>query len=219
MTASELITNHFPVLQISDTVQHALEIMQDYHVSELPVVKENKLEGLVHEQDLQDQNPASLIGSMQNAADQSQVRPSEFFLIPLKIMHQRKLSLIPVAKEDGEYLGVITEEEILQAASHYNSASEPGAVVILQILPNNFSISELGRIIESNDAKIVHLNTWTDTTTGHLMVAIKISKVDIQDILASLERYEYNVVQYFGENLSEEELRLNFDHLINYLNI
>lgn len=219
MTASELITNHFPSLQITDTVGRALEIMQDYHVSELPLVKESKLTGLVHENDLQDEDPDHLMGSIQNINDQSQVRPSEFFLIPLKIMHQRKLSLIPVVKEDGEYLGVITEEQILQAASHYNSASEPGAVVILQILPNNFSISELGRIIESNDAKIVHLNTWTDPTTGHLMVAIKISKVDIQDILASLERYEYNVVQYFGENLSEEELRLNFDHLINYLNI
>jgi acetoin utilization protein AcuB len=48
---------------------------------------------------------------------------------------------------------------------------------------------------------------------------VKINKTDLQDVLASLERYEYNVVQYFGENLSEEELRLNFDHLMNYLNI
>jgi acetoin utilization protein AcuB len=51
------------------------------------------------------------------------------------------------------------------------------------------------------------------------MVAIKVNKNDIQDILSSFERYEYNVIQYFGENLSEEELRLNYDHLMNYLNI
>ncbi len=85
--------------------------------------------------------------------------------------------------------------------------------------PHNFSISELGRIVESNDARIIHLNTWTDNTNGQLMIAIKINKTDLQDVLASFERYEYNVVQYFGENLSEEELRLNFDHLMNYLNI
>jgi acetoin utilization protein AcuB len=219
MTAAELIINHFPALKQTNTVQEALDIMHDYHVSELPVLKENKLSGLVHETELQDEDPGSQVGNMNAQADQSQVRPSDFFLVPLKLMHQRKLSLIPVVKEDGEYMGVITEEEILQAASHYNSASEPGGIIIMQIAPNNFAISELGRIIESNDAKIVHLNTWTDASSGQLMVAIKINKVDLQDILASLERYEYNVVQYFGENLSEEELRLNFDHLINYLNI
>jgi hypothetical protein len=95
----------------------------------------------------------------------------------------------------------------------------PGGIIILQIKPTSFYISEIGRIVESNNARIIHLNTWTDPSSGELMVAIKVNKNDIQDILASFERYEYNVIQYFGENLSEEELRLNYDHLMNYLNI
>jgi phosphoribosylanthranilate isomerase len=124
-----------------------------------------------------------------------------------------------VVNKEGTLLGIIAEEELLQAVSHYNAASQPGGVIILQVHPNNFSISEIGRIVESNNAKIIHLNTWTDASSGQLMVAVKMNKSDIHDVLASFERYQYNVVQYFGENLTEDELKDNYEHLMNYLNI
>jgi CBS domain-containing protein len=219
MTAAELIKNELPHLKPTDSVQQALDLMQEFHVSQLPVVVNQKCAGLLNEDDLLGANEQDAVESLLPLAQQVYVRSGDFFLAPLKIMHQRKLSLLPVVKEDGEYLGVITATDLLHAAAHYNAAAEPGGVIILQMAPNNFTISELGRIVESNDARIIHLNTWIDSTNGQLMVAMKINKNDLQDILASLERYEYNVVQYFGENLSEEELRLNFDHLMNYLNI
>ncbi len=219
MTAAELIKNEIPYLKSTDTVQQALELMHEFHVAELPVVINQKNAGLLHENDLLNADEKTRIESLLNSAQHITVQSGDFFLAPLKKMHQHRLSLLPVVKEDGEYLGVITAVDLLNAAAHYNAAAEPGGVIILQMAPNNFTISELGRIVESNDARIIHLNTWTDASNGELMVAMKINKNDLHDILASLERYEYNVVQYFGENLSEEELRLNFDHLMNYLNI
>ena len=188
MTAAELITNHIPALHTTDTVRLALDSMQIYKISELPVLENNKYTGLVHEEDLEDADGNELVQPYLKAGSPAQVNPADFFLVPLKIMHQRKLSLLPVVKEDGELMGVITQEDLLQAASHYNAASIPGGIIILQMQPNSFYISEIGRIVESNNAKIIHLNTWTDASTGELMVAIKVNKSDIQDILASFER-------------------------------
>lgn len=219
MTSAELITNHIPSLQTTDTVRLALDLMQDHHVTELPVLENHKYIGLVHEEELEDVEENETLERHIQIGNPVKVNPVDFFLVPLKIMHQQQLSLLPVVKDDGELMGVITREELLNAASHYNSASIPGGIVILQMSPNSFYISEIGRIVESNNAKIIHLNTWTDTSTGELMVAIKVNKSDIQDILASFDRYEYNVIQYFGENLSEGELKVNYDHLMNYLNI
>ena len=219
MTSAELITNHIPSLQTTDNVRLALDLMQDHHVTELPVLDQQKYIGLVHEEELENADDNALVETYLKAGLSSQVNPADFFLVSLKIMHQQQLSLLPVVKEDGELMGVITQEELLRAASHYNAASVPGGIIILQMSPSSFYISEIGRIVESNNAKIIHLNTWTDVSTGELMVAIKVNKNDIQDILASFERYQYNVIQYFGENLSEEELKVNYDHLMNYLNI
>lgn len=219
MTAAELISNHIPILQTTDTVRQALDWMNENRTTELPVVNDQKYVGLVYEDDIEEEDETSSIEPFLHNGKQVNIKPADFFLVPLKIMHQQKLSLLPVVKEDGELMGIITREDLLQAASHYNAAAVPGGIVILQMQPNSFYISEIGRIVESNNAKIIHLNTWTDSSTGELMVAIKVNKNDIQDILSSFERYEYNVIQYFGENLSEEELRLNYDHLMNYLNI
>lgn len=219
MTASELITNDIPALQATDTVRQALGLMEEHRVNELPVVDQHKYLGLITNDDVENADERVAVSSLLHIGTPVQVNPSDFFLVPLKIMHQQKLSLLPVVREDGELLGIITQEQLLHAASNYNAANVPGGIIILQIKPTSFYISEIGRIVESNNARIIHLNTWTDASSGELMVAIKVNKNDIQDILASFERYEYNVIQYFGENLSEEELRLNYDHLMNYLNI
>lgn len=219
MTASELITNDIPALQATDTVRQALDFMEEHRVSELPVVDQHKYLGIITEKEAEQADERAAVTVLLHTGVPVQVNPSDFFLVPLKIMHQQKLSLLPVVREDGELLGIITREQLLHAASNYNAAYVPGGIIILQIKPTSFYISEIGRIVESNNARIIHLNTWTDPSTGELMVAIKVNKNDIQDILASFERYEYNVIQYFGENLSEEELRLNYDHLMNYLNI
>ena len=219
MTAAELISNHIPTLQATDTVRQAMLFMKEHRVTELPVVKDLKYIGLVHEEDLEDEEVTLAVETLLHNGLPARINPTDFFLVPLKIMHQQKLSVLPVVKEDGELMGIITMEDLLQATAHYNSAAIPGGIIILQMSPNSFYISEIGRIVESNNAKIIHLNTWTDPSIGELMVAIKVNKSDIQDILSSFERYEYSIIQYFGENLSEEELRLNYDHLMNYLNI
>ncbi|HTH30703.1 MAG TPA: CBS domain-containing protein [Lacibacter sp.] len=219
MTAAELISNHIPTLQTTDTVRQALDWMRENRITELPVVNDQKYVGLVYEDEIEDEDEKAGVATFLHNGTPININPADFFLVPLKIMHQQKLSLLPVVKDDGELMGIITREDLLQAASHYNAAAVPGGIIIIQMQPNSFYISEIGRIVESNNAKIIHLNTWTDMSTGELMVAIKVNKNDIQDILSSFERYEYNVIQYFGENLSEEELRLNYDHLMNYLNI
>ncbi len=219
MTSAELITNHIVPLENTTTVGRAIELMNDYHVRELPVVHDNKYTGLLCFEDIEHLNEDITVAECASLLKQVFVNSSDFFLVPLRKMHQQQLTLLPVVEDEAQLKGVITEEELLQAASHYNAASEPGGVIILLVPPNDLSISEIGRIVESNNAKLIHLNTWADAATGMLMVSVKVNKNDIQDILASFERYQYNVVQYFGENLSEEELKINYDHLMNYLNI
>jgi hypothetical protein len=41
----------------------------------------------------------------------------------------------------------------------------------------------------------------------------------VSDLISTFQRYEYNVKYYFGEELYENELKTNYDNLMNYLNI
>ena len=219
MIAAELISPSVPFLRMQDTLQQALEWMQEHHVSALPLCNEDRFVGMIHESDLLDAtDETAALSTLALHADKVAVKQHAFFLSALNIMQQRMLSTLAVTGDDDIFIGIITMRSLLEALAKYNAAAEPGGVIVLQMRPIDFTISEIGRIVETNDARILHLNTWTDET-GHLLVAIKVNKTDILDILASFERYEYQVLQYFGENLSEEELKSNYDHLMNYLNI
>ncbi len=52
-----------------------------------------------------------------------------------------------------------------------------------------------------------------------VQVTIRISKMEVSAIIATFQRYEYNVKYYFGEEMYENELRGNYDNLMHYLNI
>jgi acetoin utilization protein AcuB len=89
----------------------------------------------------------------------------------------------------------------------------------LEIEGRDYSFAEISRIIESNDAQITQLNSFTDPETGIMQVTIRVSKLEISDLIATFQRYEYNVKYYFGEELYENELRTNYDNLMHYLKI
>ena len=89
----------------------------------------------------------------------------------------------------------------------------------MQMERNQFAISEISRIVESNEATILHLNTTIQPETGLLTVTIHINRKEVATVVAAFERYEYDVVYYFGEEKFENEIHSNYKHLMNYLDI
>jgi acetoin utilization protein AcuB len=220
MLATDLISNSIPALQLHDTVSRALQQMNDSDVVHLPIVADDKYIGLADEADLLDVEDDSLILEQLHI---NWLKPAvnylDHFLNAVKIAAEFKLTIVPVIKENSVFVGIITKQQLIATLSQYTSAAEHGGIIVLEMEPRNFSLSELSRIIEASDAKILHLNTYTDKESGQLIVSVKINRNDLQDVIASLERYEYTIKHYFGENLSEDELKGNYEHLMNYLSI
>jgi predicted transcriptional regulator len=194
--------------------------MTDFHINQLPVVQDDKYLGLVEENELLDvEDDGKPLGELGLSWNRVAIGEDEHLLSVLRLWKKQRLSVVPVVKTDGELLGVITASELLLALDDYTGADEPGGLIVLNVEPRNFSLSEIGRLVESNDATVVHVATQKDHATGMLTVTIKLNRNDIQDILATFQRYEYTIETYFGDNLSEDDLRSNYAHLMNYLNI
>lgn len=85
--------------------------------------------------------------------------------------------------------------------------------MVLEMDQRNFVLAEISKLIETNDAQITQLNTSWDNASESFLVTIKINKFEISDIVATFQRYEYEVKYYFGEELYENELKDNYDHL------
>jgi len=220
MLTRDLLTQTLPHLKLHDKVFHALQLMNDYHVTHLPIVDDEKYLGLLSEEVLlhtEDDNTE--LTELQPAILNISVRDNEHLLSVIQDTVENDLSIMPVVNEDNELLGCITKDDLLKNASEFMSLNEPGGIIVLELDPKQYSFNELSRLIESNDAQITQLNTSTDSDTGLLTATIKINKADVADVVASLQRHEYNVKYYFGEELYENEVRSNYENLMNYLKI
>ncbi len=218
MLTRELISNSIPYLHKDDKVHHALQLMNDYHVAHLPVVENDSYLGIVSEEQLLQSDDNNQINQLQVTDGSTSVQANDHFLKAIQTAVLNNLSIVPVV-EEKQLLGIVTYNDLLKNASDFMSLNDPGALIVLEMDSKTYSFAEINRIVESNDAQITQLNTLTDPETGITQVTIRLSKLEVSDIISTFQRYEYNVKYYFGEELYENELKTNFDNLMNYLKI
>jgi acetoin utilization protein AcuB len=220
MTAKELISENIPSLKPDDTIDSALQVMDETHVKHLAVVNENRYLGMISENILLDAGNDTLpIEQLTEHFTFPCVLENDHFLKAAQVIKEQHLSAIPVLNEEREFTGIISAADLLDRLTGFVGSDEPGGLIVIETEKRNFSFSELSRLVETNDALITQLNTDEQPALGLLTVTIKINKTEIADIVATLQRFEYNVVYYQGEEAYENELRSNYNNLMNYLNI
>lgn len=219
MLISQINVTNYPIVNLFDKVSFALQLMEDYETQHLPVVSEEKYVGLISKDDLLDADESALLSSLEYQLIKTFVKPDEHFLSALKIASDLNLSVVPVVNTQKELQGIITQKELLRSAVRFNGVEEPGGIIALEMDKSNFAFGELTRLVETNDANITQLNTTADAATGQLIVTIKLNKLEISDVIATFQRYDYSILYYFGEEAYENELKENYDLLMTYLKI
>ena len=217
MLTKDIQSQSLPFLRLHDKVYQALLMMSENHVTHLPIMDGQKFAGIISENDLlQVENDKSELSQLHQSFGNASVQGHEHFLKAIHIAVENGLSVVPVV-EENELVGAVAYRDLLKLASEFMSLKEPGGLIVLETENNQYSFNEISKLVETNDAQITQLNTTTDPQTGFTQVTIKINKSEISDIVAAFQRYEYNVKYYFGEELYENELRINYDNLMNYL--
>jgi acetoin utilization protein AcuB len=194
--------------------------MADFHVTHLPVVIEDKLAGLVSEDDLLNvENDSTLLAQLQPGFSRISAHADSYFYEAVQLVNENGLTLVPVIEGESEYAGAIIATDLLKHLGRVTGVSELGGIIVLEMDKVSFAFTEISKLVETNDAQIIQLNTYTDAASGSFYITLRINKAEISDIVSTFQRYEYQVKYYFGEELYENELRNNYDHLMNYLNI
>jgi acetoin utilization protein AcuB len=216
----QLISSSLPVLSLNDTVYRAQQLMADYHLMHLPVTNHETYLGLISEDDVV--NSADENQSLEQLESQFlrlSVKADSHFLEAVQLCNSYGLSVIPVIEKEMEWVGAILSSDLLKYLGRMTGTDEPGGIIVLELEKASFSFSEICKLVETNDAQITQLNTFYDNQVQMLYITIKLNRFEVSDVVATFQRYEYTVKYYFGEELYENELRINYDHLMNYLNM
>lgn len=215
----DFITKEIPVLKSFDTVEYALALMDDFKVTQLPLVKDNVYQTLVAEKDLL--SMPDLTGQIGEPVPFAPAIQEDVNLhAALTMMTRYRLHLLPVVDSEGVYTGSITREKMLEALAELCSADTAGSVIILEILPQDYALSDIARIVESNNAHIINLLSTMDKDTGRLHITIKIDLEDASPVIRSFERFNYVILfHYMEEGIVDEVLQQRMDELLYYMNM
>jgi Mg/Co/Ni transporter MgtE len=219
MLAASITAQGFPLLHLEDKVSFALQCMEDFDVQELAVVKEDYFLGVVQKADLLDTDEAATIMVLSDQLKKIMISDTAHFLTALDLFSKHELSILPVLNEQQECIGMIPQKSLNDALAKFLGVESPGAIIVLSVAPYQYSLAEMSRLVESNNAQIVQLNSYYDETNGSIIITLKINKDEAQSIIATFQRYDYELVQYFGKTPLHNDIEAHYHHLMNYLDV
>ncbi|MEI8046091.1 MAG: CBS domain-containing protein [Bacteroidota bacterium] len=220
MIAKELISGDVLPLKTSDTGLTTLHWFDEFKVSHLPVVSDSQLLGLVSEADIYAEGSfEEPIWSLQLQLQNISILQSKHIYEAMKLFADYKLTTLPVVDEKGTYLGVITLADIVEKMAATAAVSNPGGILVLDLNANDFSMVEISRIIEDNDAKMLSFYVTSPIDSTRLELTLKLNKIDIQPVIQSFLRHNYTIKASFFESDYFDNLRERYDLLMTYLNV
>jgi len=210
----------YPWVQHTESVATALAMLEDEQLTHLPVVEGTTYQGLVSREALYEVSDDSIaLDQLGWPLPRPSVKPTDHFLAAVQVMGEQGLSLVPVITEQQELLATISALELTTAIGKFLGLQAGGALLVLEKEAQHYTASEVAKLVESNDAQLLQLNTTVNAQTGHFQITIRLNKYEVSDVIATFQRYDYTVRFYVGEEQYANELKSNYDHLIHYLKI
>jgi FOG: CBS domain len=155
MISSHLIDRDIIPLKTSDTGKEALSIMEDYNIFHLPIVNNEQYLGLITEEDIIQFPIEEAIGSYRLGLSKSYILESDHLFDALSIMGNYELSIVPVIDLKNNYVGVVTETTVIGHFSKSGAFTEKGSLIVLEMKRLDYSLAELTRLIEGENAQIL----------------------------------------------------------------
>jgi acetoin utilization protein AcuB len=220
LIARELISDEIPPLKTSDTGVKALSWMEEFKVSHLPIVNNMELLGLITDADILDLNsPEEPLGSNKLSLIRPFIFEDDHFYEVVKLFNKFNLTLLPVLGKDEKFLGTISQASVVKAFSMMSAVNDPGGVIILEMNSHDYTLHEIARIVEGNDAKLLSVFITSHTDSTKIEVTLKINRSDLSPIIQTFERFDYTIKASFHQSEHGDDMKKKFDSFMNYLNI
>lgn len=221
MVAKDLISEVIPSLKTSDLGQTALNWMEIFRVSHLPIVNNLDFLGLISDADIYDMNqPGEPIGNHAITLLKPYVLEEQHIFEVIGLASRLKLTVVPVLDGNNHFKGVITTADLVRHLAGISSIDQPGGIIVLELIERDYSLSQIAQIIESNNVKVLSMYITSPPESTKLEVTLKVNTGDLVSVVRTFERYNYEVKTWVSDNDSMDRFYSErFDLLMKYLNI
>ena len=220
MRALSLITEDIPPLTHNDTGERALNWMDEFKVSHLPVLKVGNFVGVISETEVLNKMDLNKpLDELFQHLPRPYVNAGDHIYQVLSKIAEFKLSLIPILGDDENYLGCTTVHHLMTLIANTGSIKENGGILVLEMARSDYSMSEIAQIVESNDARILSSYIMSSPDSTNIELTLKLNKIELDRIIRTFERYDYIIKASFQKSNENDDMQFRYDSLMNYLNL
>lgn len=224
MKAADLISTLLKPIVLGATAEEALDLMNSLGVSHLPVVENSKAIGMIACEDIYALNADEFISAYIETGVIYRIGDLTHEFEILKFFSETDYSTLAVVNEKDEFQGIISLIDLMSEMQTRMSRMMPftgqGGIITLDMKRIDYHLSEIARIVESNDMKIIRLHVGQPfENSPNIEVNLKVDRPDIRGLLATFERFNYNISSTLLSNTDWEEMEERYKAFIKYLNL
>lgn len=219
MNILEYISKDINALALKNTIGDAKKLFKNTSYSHLPIVEEQHLLGSILESDVNSiDQEFKIISDYKYLFDDYFARTSDNWMEILKAFAANETNILPVLNDENHYVGFYELADVLHYFNDTPLLNNEGFFLVIEKGIKDYSFSEIAQIVESTDAKLVgvFVSGYKDDL---VRITLKITTEDINEIIQTFRRYDYNLLTKHKEDLFLEELKDRSDYLQKYLNI
>lgn len=221
MIAEKLISDGIAPVSSGEKGQKALNRMDVFRVSHIPVVDSNQYHGLVSDKLIYDLNLTDvMLGTILEKLDTTHAHKDQHIFEVAILMYKLKISVLPVLDDDHYYLGAITLYDLARRFAKLFSLQEIGGVIILEMNKNDYSLAEISKIAESNGYRILSVFLDRKPGTHALDVILKLDKDELSALIQAFIRYNYTVkAVYLDQSMLTDLYMDRYEQFMKYMNL
>ncbi|MRI02383.1 CBS domain-containing protein [Kriegella sp. EG-1] len=212
------IIDDVAVFTLEDSITKIIDFFHDNTFSHVAITDKKQFVGIISEDDVHELDEGKKIVDYRYSLETFFVKKETNWLDVLETFARNEANLIPVINDDSEVLGYYDLTDICSFFINTPFFTEPGGIIVLARGIKDYSFSEIAQIVESNNTRVIGAFI-TDIRNDVIQITLKIGTTDLNEVLQTFRRYNYNVL--FGNNDDQflEDLKQRSDYLEKYLNV
>ncbi|MFD2587844.1 CBS domain-containing protein [Croceitalea marina] len=214
---SQLLDN-LPVFEVSELMKEVIAFFDQTTCSHVAITENNIFIGVLPENDLACFESEKKIEEYRHNFEHFSVTNETSWLDVLEIFARNEANIMPVLDKDKHILGYYDLTDVVGVFIDTPFFTEPGGILVVEKGLKDYSMSEIGQIVESNNAKVLGAFI-TDNKNDVVQVTLKISSSSLNEVSQTFRRYNYNILFGNSDDQFLEDLKKRSAYLDKYLNV
>jgi len=215
---SEYINNDFKPFSSAETVAEIQDFFADITYSHFPVLDNGIYLGCISSVDAETFETQKVIMEYRYALEGFFVRTTMSWLDVLEVFARNNANVVPILDETNKYIGYYEITDVIKFLNETPFLKETGGIIIVEKSINDYSMSQIAQIVESNNGKLLGIFV-SEANAEKVQVTVKITLGSMNEIIQSFRRYNYEIISEHHEDDYLNTLKERSEYLDKYLNM